>query len=216
MRIMLDWRERRDRQHIVHRAGAITLGVERDVQEADGAQGHCDCIEHGKRQRAGQILTGDLDASKLAVMANTHLQKTERVESIFGPFNLAEVLDCHWAAVLDARGETGACRFVGEGETGLAGERADVGFCQPCADQWGKSVVQDGGLLAGPELTAVVEVHSVGEVRKAEFEPCGLHLGKELVLTVEAALGVVADVVGLIQLACLQDVRGNAMLRGEG
>ena len=77
-----------------------------------------------------------------------------------------------------------------------------------------------GGLLSGAELGCagrlVVEVHPVGEVGEAEPQACRFHLGKQLVLAVEAALGVVADVIGLVELSGLQDVGGNAVLRGEG
>ena len=43
-----------------------------------------------------------------------------------------------------------------------------------------------------------------------------LHLGEELVFAVEAALGVVALVVGVFELGGLEDVDGDGVFGGEG
>jgi len=52
-------------------------------------------------------------------------------------------------------------------------------------------------------------------VRKTQFEPRGLHLGKELVFAMETALRVVANIFGLVELGRLQDARRDTMLRRE-
>ncbi len=77
-------------------------------------------------------------------------------------------------------------------------------------------VMQRGGLLAGAELGAVVEVHPVGEMRETELQARGFHLGEELILAVEAAILVVAGVVGIFQLAGLQDVDRDVVFGCEG
>ena len=88
-------------------------------------------------------------------------------------------------------------------EAGVAGECADLGFGEFGVDEGGEGSVEGGGALAGAELGyaggAVVEVHAEGEVGEAEGEAGALHLGEELVLAVEAAVGVVADVVGVVE-----------------
>jgi len=46
-----------------------------------------------------------------------------------------------------------------------------------------------------------------------ELQPGGLHLCEELILAVEAALRIVANVVRLFELAGVQDVGGDCVLR---
>src|ERR1700710_1420693 len=72
------------------------------------------------------------------------------------------------------------------------------------------------GLLAGAEFAAVVEVHAVGYVGEAGCGAGLFHLGEELVFAVEAAVGVVALVVGAFELVGLEDLRGDVVLGGEG
>ncbi len=64
-------------------------------------------------------------------------------------------------------------------------------------------MVIGGGLLAGTEFAAVVEVHAVGDVGEASRCSLGFHLGEELVFAVEAAVGVVALVVGAFEFVGL-------------
>ena len=73
-----------------------------------------------------------------------------------------------------------------------------------------------GGALAGAVVAAVVEVHAVGEMREAEALARGFHLGEEFVLAVEAAVGVVAGVVGRFELAGVEDVCGDRVSDGKG
>ena len=71
-------------------------------------------------------------------------------------------------------------------------------------------------MLAGTEVSTVVEVHAVGDVSEAALGAEVLHLGEELVFAVEAALGVVALVVGVFELGGLEDVGGDGVLGCEG
>ena len=102
------------------------------------------------------------------MVADADLREAERVEGVFGLLDLGEVFAGDGAAVLDARGEAGAGGLVGEGEAGVAGEGADLGLGELGGDERGEGVVLGGGLLAGAEVAAVVEVHAVGDVREAE------------------------------------------------
>ena len=163
----------------------------------------------------GRSCAGDFDAGQFAVVADADLREAERVESIFGAFDLAQVLSGYCPAVFDARGEAGAGRLVGDGEAGLAGEGADFLLGQVGGGQGRERVVHRGGFLAGTEVAAVVEVHAIGEVGEAELEARGFHLGEELVLAMEAAVAVVANVVWVVEFAGLQDVSRDAVFGGE-
>ena len=158
---------------------------------------------------AGEVFAGDFDAGEVAVVTDADLGEAEGVEGGFGLFDLGEVFAGDGAAVLDAGGEAGAGGLVPEGEVGFAGEGADLGLGELGGDERGDGVVLGGGLLAGAEVSAVVEVHAVGDVGEAVLGAELLHLGEELVFAVEAALGVVALVVGVFELGGLQDVGGD-------
>ena len=88
-------------------------------------------------------------------------------------------------------------------------------------DERRDGVVLDGGLLAGAEGCyrggAVVEVHAVGEVEEASGCAGSASIWvKSSSLAVEAALGVVALVVGVVQLFGVEDLEGDVVLGGEG
>ncbi|HMH15578.1 MAG TPA: hypothetical protein VK578_20930, partial [Edaphobacter sp.] len=119
-------------------------------------------------------------------------------------------------AVLDAGGEAGAGGLIPEIEASLVGEGADLGLGELGGDEGCNGVVLGGGLLAGAEVATVVEVHAEGDVTEVTGGALGFHLGEELVFAVEAALGVVALVVGIFELGGLKDVGGNRVLGGEG
>src|ERR1700742_2636685 len=96
-----------ERQDVVHRAGAVALGVERDVEEAERLERGGDLVEGLDRERAGQLGPGDLDAGEVAVVTDADLAEAERVQGLLGALHLAEVLAGDRAAVLDAAGEAG-------------------------------------------------------------------------------------------------------------
>jgi hypothetical protein len=77
-------------------------------------------------------------------------------------------------------------------------------------------VVVGSGALTGAEVAGVVGVAAVGDGGEAELRAELLHGGEELVLAVEAALAVVAEVVGAGHLLGLQDVERDAVGFGEG
>ena len=96
-----------DGENSVHAAGAIALRVESDVEEAEGAKCSSDVVEGFERECTGEFVTGDFDASKVAVMADADLLEAEVVKSFFGLFDLREIFASDGATVFDARGETG-------------------------------------------------------------------------------------------------------------
>jgi hypothetical protein len=71
-------------------------------------------------------------------------------------------------------------------------------------------------LLAGAELGAVVEVHAVGDVGEVTGDSGLLHLLEELVFAVEAAVGVVALVVGVFELVGAENLDGDVVIGDEG
>ncbi len=169
---------------------------------------------------SGEVSAGDLDAGEVAVVADADLPEAECVEGGFGLLDLREAFGGDGEAVGDAGGEAGTGGLVGEGKAGLTGEGADLGFRELGGDERGEGSVLSGGLLAGAEGGdvggAVVEVHAIGDVGEVPGAAKALHNREELVLAVEAAVGVVALVVGVGELFGLEDLGGNAVVGGEG
>ena len=140
-------------EDFVHGAGAVALGVEGDVEEAEGAEGGGDAVEGFDGEGAGEFGAGDFDAGEVAVVADADLLEAEGVEGGFGLLDLAEIFAGDGAAVLDAGGEAGAGGLVPEGEVGFVGEGADLGLGELGCDERGDGVVLGGGLLAGAEVS---------------------------------------------------------------
>ena len=200
---------------IVHAAGAVALGIEGYVEEAEGAEGGGDSIEGFERQGAGKLFAGDFNTGKFAVVAHTNLLKAKGMEGFFGLFDLREIFAGNRAAVLDARGETGGGGLVPELKANLMGELANLGFGEFGGDQRSDGVMLGRGLLAGAEFAAVIEVHAEGDVAEAAGLTLGLHASEELIFAVKAALAVVALVVGVLEFFGVQNLDGNIMLGGE-
>ena len=139
-------------EDFVHGAGAVALGVEGDVEEAEGAEGGGDAVEGFDVEGAGEFGAGDFDAGEVSVVADSDLLEAEGVQGGFGLFDLGEVFAGDGAAVLDAGGEAGAGGLVPEGEVGLASEGADLGLGELGGDEGRDGVMLRGGLLAGAEV----------------------------------------------------------------
>ncbi len=211
--------DRADRQQVVHAASAIASGVEGGVKETEEPEGGGDAVEGSEREGARKVFAGDLDAGKVVVVADADLEKAKAVEGGFGLLDLQKALPGDGEAVGDAGGEAGGGWFVGEGEAGLAGELADLQFCELGGDERGESSVFGGGALPGAEggdiRGAVVEVHAEGKVGEVSGGAEALHDGEELVLAVEAALGVVALVVRVREFVSVEDFGRDVVIRGE-
>ena len=73
-----------DGQDVIHGAGAIALGVEGDVEEAERAERGGDAVEGFDGQGMRGIGAVDLDAGEVAVMAHADLGEAEGVQCCFG------------------------------------------------------------------------------------------------------------------------------------
>ena len=137
------------------------------------------------------------------------------MEDIFGAFDLGEVFCGDWAAVLDAGGKAGAGGFVGEDEAGVTGQGANFGFGEAGGYERGLRVMEGGGLLTGPKFTFVVEVHAIGDGGETEGGALGFHLGEKFIFAMEAALSIVAGIVGVGKFGRLENLEGDVVLLGE-
>lgn len=112
-------------ENFVHAAGAVALGVEGDVKEAEGAHGGSDLVEGFEIEGAGEFGAGDFYAGQVSVVADADLMEAEGVEGFFGLLDLSEIFAGYGAAVFDAGGEAGAGGLVPELQAGLLGQGAD-------------------------------------------------------------------------------------------
>ena len=72
------------------------------------------------------------------------------------------------------------------------------------------------GALTGAVVATVVGVHAVGDVRKAELSAEILHAFEKFGLAVEAAIGIIALVLGIFEFFGLDDAQGNAVRLCKG
>ena len=64
-------------EDFVHAAGAVALGVEGDVEEAERFEGCGDAVESVEREGAGEIFADYLDAGEIAVVADADAMEAE-------------------------------------------------------------------------------------------------------------------------------------------
>lgn len=76
-------------------------------------------------------------------------------------------------------------------------------------------MVQLGGTLAGPVVAQVVDVHSVHDVIDAAFPRQGIEMREELILAKETAVGIVLDVIRVLEFPSLDVFVPEAALACE-
>src|SRR3954452_19955162 len=105
-------RDRRQRQHGVHRTGTITFAIECDVFKPKTFEylGETRC--HLRRKGTVEIFTRDLNAHQIAMMSDAALWKAEGVQRFLTLLHLREGFARDSASVLDARRETRGSRLV--------------------------------------------------------------------------------------------------------
>ena len=76
--------------------------------------------------------------------------------------------------------------------------------------------MQLGGALPGTKVAEVVDVHTVDHMRDAALAGHFVEPGEQFVLAMKAAVGIVGDVVGIIELPRRDVFVTDAVLAGEG
>ena len=92
----------------------------------------------------------------------------------------------------------------------------DVRLGQSGFEERSRDVVLAGGILAGTVVALIVDVNSVGDRPELALVAKALHLSEEFVLAVEAALAIVADVLGIVHFEGRDHVQWNRVFLGEG
>src|SRR6187402_1869914 len=149
-------------KEVVHRARAVSVRVDRYEPKACGMDGGRDRLDRFDVEGAGKVFNGDLDAGEVVVCANANLVESEFVEGFLALLDLGEGFAGDSLAVLDARGEAGGGGLVPEAKVRGSGETADGGLVELSVSKGSERGVIRCGALAGAEVSAVVEVASVG------------------------------------------------------
>src|SRR5580700_10461899 len=95
-----------DGQHLVHRPGAVSFAIERDVTESGSANHGGHCLQFPHLENGGHLLLRDLDARNRAVMAHAKALEAQSAQRVLCLLYHAQRLGGHPPAVLHARGET--------------------------------------------------------------------------------------------------------------
>jgi hypothetical protein len=69
--------------------------------------------------------------------------------------------------------------------------------------------------LTGAEIAQVVDIHAVDDVADGALMAELFEAGEELVLAMETAVGVVADVIGIVEFVGVDEFVHDAEARGE-
>lgn len=204
------------RQNSVQGSGAEACAIDGDVLKSGAAQLGGDGVHHFQGEGALQLGAGDLDTGEFAVVADAELAKAKLPQALFGALDLFENFAGDRPSVFHAGGETGRGGTIPEGIAGIFGESANLLLGEADFGERREHLMLFGGALAGAVVAAVIGVHAVGDLVETEFRAELLHGFEELGFAVEAAVGVVALVLGLGELFGLDDAQRNAVVFGEG
>src|ERR1700722_11877533 len=96
-----------DGQNFVHRPGAVSFAIERNITESSGAYYGGHRLHFPHLQDGGHLFFRDLDARNCAVMAHAKALEPQGAQRILCLLDHAQRLGGHPPAVLHARGEAG-------------------------------------------------------------------------------------------------------------
>src|SRR5271165_923538 len=150
-----------NRKYDIHRAGAKTLEVERDVRESQRLEDAGKFNRHLGIERPGQFLASDFEANDIAVMADAKLPKTQLPERFFPLLNRLESFGGYRTSVLDARGQASGGRLVPDAQAREPRQFANLLLGQAGLEQRSSYTVLLGGPPAGAVVTLIVSVHAV-------------------------------------------------------
>ena len=149
-------------------------------------------------------------------MTHTEATQAESGERIFGLLDLFEHFGGDAAAIFDARGKARGGGFIPDIERSGAGESANILLSEAGVRERREDGMRSSGLLSGAVVAGVVGVETVDDVGDAAGDALALEDGKELVLAVEAAGGVIAGVVFAGQLGGVDGDERNGLRCGKG
>ena len=207
---------RRKLKNFVERTLAIAFEIKRDVLESKRFKDGGEPLRHFDREGPRQFVGSDLDPHHFTVKADTELPKTERLDLFLAGFDGMDILDRDGRAVWDARTQASRRGAVPRGKAGGMGEFADFGFAKSGIGERGGDAVLLGGVLARAIIAEIVEVDPVDNVFDRSIAAKLFEAGEEFVFAVETAVGVIADVIGIIEFVGDDELMGDAELRGEG
>ena len=114
------------------------------------------------------------------------------------------------AAVAGVLQEAGGRGPIPGGQTGAAGEHANFGLGEASVEKWREDVMFVGSAMAGAKIVSVVGVDAVGDGAESAFAGERFHAVEELVFAVEAAVGAVRDVYGIVEFARFDEFMPDA------
>src|ERR1700722_6512497 len=142
-------------------------------------------------------------------MAYPTLKETQGSQSVFSLFDHTQRFTRDGTAVFDAGGKAGGSGLVPDSQPSFAGQIANVLLSQAGRQKRSRDVMLSGGCLSGPEISLIVEVDAVDDrvepTRGAEI----LHHREKFIFAVEAALAVIASILGTIQFGSRDYLKRN-------
>src|SRR5216683_3257284 len=176
----------------VEASGRVALQVERNELVARVLQGLNHALAIRKQPR--HLFGLDLDSRHVAVVAHAHLPESQQLDRVFGRLDPSQRGDRHLGAVRDARRQARERRLVPVGEPKLARRRADFGLDHAGLEQREPHAAPDRRSMTGPVVAGVIRGGAVREMPQAQLDTDRLERLEQLLLAVEAAVGVVACV----------------------
>ena len=152
------------------------------------------------RQCAFHLFAGDLDPYHLTVKAHAELAEAQRLDLFFPGLHGLHVLNGHRRSVRNAGTQTRRGGPVPGGQVGQAGQFADLRLGQSGIRQRRGHLVLQRGVLARTVVAEVVHVDAVDDVLVAALAAHLFQAREQLVLAVEAAVGTIAHVIGIVEL----------------
>jgi hypothetical protein len=201
-------------EHPVELAGDQPLLIEGAALEAERP----DLGGNGGEVRAQPIDVGpgDLDAGLGAVVSDPHINESVAIQRALRGLDLPELLDAHRLAVGQAGAQARAGRFLMIRQPEMTCQSAhlslvDAAFGERRADLEGR-----GGAQTGTIITEVVAVRPVQQRVARMALRKGGEIAVEVGLAVPAPIRRIRGIVGVIDLAGLDQLQGDVIALAEG
>ena len=148
-------------------------------------------------------------------MAHAELPEPHGPQRVFAPLDHLQRFGRNRASVFHARRKTGGGRLVPHPQISLPRQFPDFSFVQSGFEQRSQNMVLVRGLLPRPKIAHVVGVDSVSDGVESVRLAVALEDGKQFVLAVKTAHGVVSDVRRIFQFLRFHNLDRNLALASK-
>src|SRR3984885_629803 len=189
-----------DLQEGIERTLPVTFQIQSHKRKSRALHAFGNFARNLRIKSPRQLFRSDFNPRQLPMRPHAKLPKLQRAQHAFSAVNLLQQLRRHSGAIRHARGKARRTPSVPQAQSCPLPKKTYRGLIQARIQQRRQHVMLVRRAMPRAEIARVVRVDSVSDRRKLAPARQRIHLVKQLVLTVIAAVGVIRHVQRIFEL----------------